>query len=175
MHSPVVSSPPVVAAPCQASLALPPPLPLAQPTADNDAGDSATSHQSTSNKRRRATGTQEEVEAYALELGLPASDGTAMFDHWTANGWMHGRRPCKDWRAGLRNWRAHGWLPSQNRRQQQSTPPSSKSQSYPHANARPHAHAHAHAHHRPAPRHRSDSANRPGRYASPPPGTTTPT
>ena len=84
-------------------------------------------------------GTQAELEAYAVQIGLPASDGTSMFNHWEANGWVNGQNSIKDWRAGLRKWRDQGWLPSQK------------------------------VLHRPAPepalRTRSDTANRPGRYA----------
>jgi len=58
-------------------------------------------------------GTQAELEAYAVEIGLPASDGTAMFDHWTANGWKNGRTPSKCWKAGMRKWKGQGWMPSQ--------------------------------------------------------------
>jgi hypothetical protein len=82
-------------------------------------------------------GTQAELEAYAVQIGLPASDGASMFNHWEANGWLNGQNAIKDWRAGLRKWRDQGWLPSQK------------------------------VIHRPvpAPSARSDTANRPGRYA----------
>lgn len=81
--------------------------------------------------------TQAELEAYAVQIGLPASDGASMFNHWEANGWVNGQNAIKDWRAGLRKWRDQGWLPSQK------------------------------VMHRPvpAPSARSDTANRPGRYA----------
>ena len=82
-----------------------------------------------------ARGTQAELEAYATQIGLPASDGASMFNHWEANGWLNGQNAIKDWRAGLRKWRDQGWLPSQK------------------------------VIHRPAPTVRSDTANRPGRYA----------
>lgn len=58
-------------------------------------------------------GTQAELEAYAVEIGLPASDGTAMFDHWTANGWRNGSTPSKCWKAGMRKWKGQNWMPSQ--------------------------------------------------------------
>lgn len=45
---------------------------------------------------------QAELEAYAVQIGLPASDGASMFNHWEANGWMNGQNAIKDWRAGLR-------------------------------------------------------------------------
>jgi hypothetical protein len=80
-------------------------------------------------------GTQAELEAYAVQIGLPASDGASMLNHWEANGWVNGQTSVKDWRAGLRKWRDQGWLPSQK------------------------------VIYRPAPAPRSDSANLPGRYA----------
>lgn len=84
-------------------------------------------------------GTQAELEAYAVQIGLPASDGASMFNHWEANGWVNGQNSIKDWRAGLRKWRDQGWLPSQK------------------------------VMHRPVPAPaslpRSDTANLPGRYA----------
>lgn len=82
-------------------------------------------------------GTQAELEAYAVQIGLPASDGASMFNHWEANGWLNGQNAIKDWRAGLRKWRDQGWLPSQK------------------VIHRP----------APAPSARSDTANRPGRYS----------
>jgi hypothetical protein len=84
-----------------------------------------------------ARGTQAELEAYAVQIGLPASDGASMFNHWEANGWVNGQNAIKDWRAGLRKWRDQGWLPSQK------------------VIHRP----------TPAPTVRNDTANRPGRYA----------
>jgi len=54
-----------------------------------------------------------EVEAYAKELGMPASDGTAFWDAKEGNGWKNGRNPVKDWRATFRNWKSNGYHPSQ--------------------------------------------------------------
>jgi hypothetical protein len=64
----------------------------------------------TSNKAR---GTLEELKAFAVELGMPASDGESMFHHWESNGWRNGSSPSKDWQAGMRKWKSQGWLPSQ--------------------------------------------------------------
>ena len=61
----------------------------------------------------RKTGTVDELKAYAESIGLPESDGEAMHDHWTANGWKNGANPVKDWQAGIRKWKSQGWLPSQ--------------------------------------------------------------
>ena len=57
-------------------------------------------------------GTLEELKAYAVEIGLPAIDGSFMFDHWSANGWKNGENPSKDWKAGMRKWKAQGYMPS---------------------------------------------------------------
>ena len=58
-------------------------------------------------------GTLQELKAYALEIGLPQSDGESMFDHWESNGWKNGSNLVKDWKAGIRKWKSQGWLPSQ--------------------------------------------------------------
>lgn len=73
-------------------------------------------------EKSKAKGTREELEAYAAEIGLPASDGSFMFDHWSANGWKNGREPSRDWKAGIRKWAAKEWLPSQKGGQQQRQP-----------------------------------------------------
>ena len=64
-------------------------------------------------KIRKDKGTEEELKEYAKELGLPETDGQAMFDHWEANGWKNGQNRVKCWRAGMRKWKNSGWLPSQ--------------------------------------------------------------
>jgi len=58
-------------------------------------------------------GTLDELKAFALEIGLPESDGESMFHHWESNGWKNGNSPSKNWRAGIRKWKSQGWLPSQ--------------------------------------------------------------
>jgi uncharacterized protein YdaU (DUF1376 family) len=68
---------------------------------------------STNVDRAAGRGTKEELVAYALELGLQASDGEFMFQHWTANGWKNGNASSKDWKAGMRKWKQGGWMPSQ--------------------------------------------------------------
>lgn len=50
--------------------------------------------------------TQESVEAYAVEQGLPKSDGSAMFWHFESDGWG------KNWKATIQKWRQFGYLPS---------------------------------------------------------------
>lgn len=63
--------------------------------------------------KKKAKGTLEELRAYAVEIGLPESDGESMFDHWESNGWKNGSNPVKCWKAGIRKWKSQGWLPSQ--------------------------------------------------------------
>jgi hypothetical protein len=47
-----------------------------------------------------------ELEAYALEIGLPATEVPKFVDHYNSNGWkIGGRSPMKDWQAALRNWK----------------------------------------------------------------------
>ena len=63
--------------------------------------------------KNNARGVLSELKSFAVELGLPESDGESMFDHWEANGWRNGSSPSRDWRAGMRKWKSQGWLPSQ--------------------------------------------------------------
>lgn len=53
--------------------------------------------------------TQKEVEDFCETLGLPSSDGEAMFLHWQEKG----PAKVKDWRATIRKWKSFGYLPSQ--------------------------------------------------------------
>jgi len=53
--------------------------------------------------------TKIEAEEFCLSLGLPKSDGEAMFLHWQEKGWSK----VKDWRLTIRKWKSFGYLPSQ--------------------------------------------------------------
>jgi uncharacterized protein YdaU (DUF1376 family) len=57
--------------------------------------------------------TLDEAISFAVELGLPASDGEACFHKWEGNGWTNGGKKIKDWKATIRSWNAAGYLPSQ--------------------------------------------------------------
>jgi uncharacterized protein YdaU (DUF1376 family) len=57
--------------------------------------------------------TQEEVEAYAVELGLTKNDGAFKFDGWLSNGFTANGKPVKDWKAAMRTWQRGGFFPSQ--------------------------------------------------------------
>jgi hypothetical protein len=63
-------------------------------------------------KSSKSRCTQSEAESFAASLGLPRSDGTAMFLHWEERGW----RNVKDWRLTMRKWKSFGYLPSQGKR-----------------------------------------------------------
>jgi hypothetical protein len=64
-------------------------------------------------KKPAATGTLDELKAFAQEIGLPASDGEATFFKWEGNGWKNGNNSVKDWRSTMRSWKAAGYMPSQ--------------------------------------------------------------
>lgn len=53
--------------------------------------------------------TQTEVEEFCESLGLPRSDGEAMFLHWQEKG----PAKIKDWKMTIRKWKSFGYLPSQ--------------------------------------------------------------
>lgn len=61
--------------------------------------------------------TQKEAEDYCESLGLPRSDGEAMFLHWQEKGWAK----IKDWKLTIQKWKSFGYLPSQ--KQQKSAFP----------------------------------------------------
>lgn len=63
--------------------------------------------------RGRAKGTLDEFKAFAVELGLPASDGEATFNKFEGNGWRNGANAVKCWRSTMRNWFAQKFFPSQ--------------------------------------------------------------
>ena len=54
-------------------------------------------------KRRFVRPTLEEVTAYCLERGKGV-DPQKWYDHYTANGWLVGKNPMKDWKAAVRTW-----------------------------------------------------------------------
>ena len=47
--------------------------------------------------------TLQEVRSYWTESSLAGTD-EEFFDHFTANGWMVGKVPMKNWQAAARNW-----------------------------------------------------------------------
>lgn len=57
--------------------------------------------------------TLEELKKFAVEIGLPESDGEATFYKWEGNGWKNGGDPVVDCKATMRNWKTRGFFPSQ--------------------------------------------------------------
>lgn len=48
--------------------------------------------------------TLDEIQEYCKEKGFNL-DAAAIYDHYTANGWVQGKnKPIKDWRAAVRQW-----------------------------------------------------------------------
>ena len=62
--------------------------------------------------------TQKEAEAFCVSIGLPASDGEAMWLHWEEKKWAK----VKDWQLTIRKWKAFGYLPSQNQKRYWTRP-----------------------------------------------------
>lgn len=65
------------------------------------------------NPKKKARGSQSEMEAFAIEIELPASDGEYFFHKMQSTDWKVGGKPIKDWKATIRAWKAGGYLPSQ--------------------------------------------------------------
>ena len=61
----------------------------------------------------KSRGTRQEFSDYAVEIGLPKSDGEFLHDHLLESGWKRGKESIKDWKATMRKWKAGEWLPSQ--------------------------------------------------------------
>lgn len=60
--------------------------------------------------------TQEEVEDYAAEIGLPRNDGKYMWLKWEEDDWKYGPRrniPIQKWKTIFSRWKTGGYLPSQ--------------------------------------------------------------
>ena len=53
---------------------------------------------------RFASPTLDEIQEYCKEKGFNV-DAAAIYDHYTANGWVQGKnKPIKDWKAAVRQW-----------------------------------------------------------------------
>ena len=64
-------------------------------------------------KADKSKATLVEAVAFVKELGLPESDGEAMFYKWQASGGVVGKTPIKCWKSQIRQYQKSGWLPSQ--------------------------------------------------------------
>lgn len=60
---------------------------------------------------------QKEAEEFCRSLGLPRSDGAAMWLHWEEKGWAK----VKDWKLTIRKWQSFGYLPSQKNKKNGAT------------------------------------------------------
>lgn len=69
---------------------------------------SASSCTSVSDSKRKPKD-QKEVEDYCISIGLPRSDGQAMWLHWQEKGMAK----VKDWRLTIQKWKSFSYLPSQ--------------------------------------------------------------
>ncbi len=58
---------------------------------------------------KSASVSQKEIEEYCASIGLPRSDGEAMFLHWEEQKWP------KNWKLTIKKWKSFGYLPSQKR------------------------------------------------------------
>lgn len=67
-------------------------------------------------KPNKARGSLQELKAFAVEIGLPETDGEAMFYQLEANGWKAGKTPLKCWRSHIRTYKAKGYHPSQQKK-----------------------------------------------------------
>lgn len=63
----------------------------------------------TTNPKKRARGTVQELQAFAKEQQMPASDGEFLFHHFEGRGW----KDVLDWKAHFRKWKTANWFPSQ--------------------------------------------------------------
>lgn len=64
---------------------------------------------SSSPSKSKSKCTHSEAEEFCRSIGLPRSDGAAMWLHWEEKGWGK----VKDWRLTIRKWQSFGYLPSQ--------------------------------------------------------------
>lgn len=70
----------------------------------NASGQMLTSPSASSSK---SSCTKEEIERFCVSLGLPRSDGEAMYLHWQEQKWP------KNWKLTIQKWKSFGYLPSQ--------------------------------------------------------------
>lgn len=66
--------------------------------------------------------TEGEIMLFCNDIGLPVSDGKAMFLHFEENDWKRKGKPIKNWQLTIRKWKEFGYLPSQ--RNKRNGPPS---------------------------------------------------
>ncbi len=69
---------------------------------------------------KSASVSQKEIEEYCVSIGLPRSDGEAMFLHWEEQKWP------KNWKLTIKKWKSFGYLPSQKRAKMGARPDEQK-------------------------------------------------
>jgi hypothetical protein len=84
-----------------------------KPTPSSSSSFSSSEVTILTNSNSKAKCTLDEAKAFAVEIGMPESDGEASWHKWEGNGWKNGGNAVKDWKATLRSWKASGYLPSQ--------------------------------------------------------------
>lgn len=65
--------------------------------------------------KKAKPGSAGEVVEFCKSIGLPASDGVAMWDKWMGNGFKNNHKAMKCWESTIRSWMHNGYLPSQKR------------------------------------------------------------
>ncbi len=60
-------------------------------------------------RKQKAKGSIEELKSFAVEIGLPESDGENCFHKWESTGW----KGIKNWEAKMRTWKIEKYHPSQ--------------------------------------------------------------
>jgi hypothetical protein len=63
---------------------------------------------------------EEEIKEYCISIGLPRSDGEAMFLHWSEKKWP------KNWKLTIKKWKSFGYMPSQKQRKNGAHPDNPK-------------------------------------------------
>ena len=66
--------------------------------------------------RKSRPDTEQQMIAHCVALGLPPTDGQAIWAKWEGNGFTNDRKLMKNWHQVVRSWQLHGYLPSQRRR-----------------------------------------------------------
>lgn len=77
----------------------------------SDESESESESESNQNRGTRARArftppTEDEVKAYAEEMGYAGFNAEAFMAYYESNGWKVGRNPMKDWKATVRRWHA---------------------------------------------------------------------
>lgn len=80
---------------------------------DSEGKASPRAREDQGNGKDKARGTLDELAAYAVELGMPASDGETAWLNWEENGWRRGTHKIRDWKLTMQLWKRCGYFESQ--------------------------------------------------------------